>query len=103
MQTERCGLQVKLSCVEKAGEGPNKLEDHLVNVEHKKRPRVARELRNLPRGFRVVAHRGTVLWIMLMPHSGRRLEAARAAPASPHRATCLLPRQTATASVREPG
>ena len=56
VQAKRLRIEFERSRSEEADERVDEFEQHLVNVEHKQRPRVARQFGDLPDGFGVVAH-----------------------------------------------
>ena len=56
VQPERGGVELQPVRAEKADEGPDEFEQHLVDVEHQERPRVARQLGDLAGGLGIVAH-----------------------------------------------
>ena len=56
VQLEGFQRQLMVLAVEERHERPQELEDDIVDIEHQQRPRVERQLGDLPFGFRIVAH-----------------------------------------------
>ena len=57
VQAKRLRVELQLPRPEEADERAHEFEQHLVDVEHEQRPRVARKLGDLPGGLGILAHR----------------------------------------------